>query len=52
MTAAELDLVREAADVLLGLSLSSRTEGLPAREPAARLAEQLRELVRAREGEL
>ena len=51
MTAAELDLVSEAAEVLLGLSLSSRTEGLPAREDAARWAERLRELVRAREGE-
>ena len=49
MTAAELDLVSEAAEVLLGLSLSSRTEGLPAREAAARLAEQLREVVLERE---
>jgi len=42
MTAAELELVREAANLLLGLSLSERTEGLPARAKAAELAEQLR----------
>jgi DNA modification methylase len=32
----------EAASLLLGLSLSERTEGLPAREDAARLAAELR----------
>lgn len=51
LAAVDLELLREAANVLLGLSLSSRTEGLPAREDAARVAERLRELVRAREGE-
>ena len=36
------DLLARAANVLLGLSLSSVTEGLPARAEAAALAEELR----------
>lgn len=37
------DLVRRAANVLLGLSLSERTVGLPSRDEAAELATLLRE---------
>jgi DNA modification methylase len=37
------DLIRRAANLLLGLSLSERTEDLPAREEAAALAAELRE---------
>ena len=41
------DLLARAANVLLGLSLSSVTEGLPARAEAAALAEELRSAARA-----
>ena len=49
MTDAELELIREAANLLLGLSLSERTEGLPARATAAVLAEKLRSCWLARQ---
>ena len=41
------DLIRRAANLLLGLALSERTEGLPAREDAAALAAALRERAKA-----
>lgn len=41
------DLIRRAANMLLGLSLSERTEGLPAREEAAALAAELRDRAQA-----
>ena len=41
------DLFRRAANLLLGLALSERTEGLPAREDAAALAAELRERAKA-----
>jgi site-specific DNA-methyltransferase (adenine-specific) len=41
------DLLARAANVLLGLSLSSATDGLPARAEAAALADELRNAARA-----
>ena len=41
------ELIRRAANLLLGLALSERTEGLPAREDAAALAAELRERAKA-----
>ena len=47
-----LALAREVHNILLGLALSQRTEGLPARADAHRLRDELRGHIDARSAEL